>query len=185
MGLMIEDGTGSGNQAQVKGNKLLVSGIVSSQEHYANHALGQGFNAIISATPTGAGDYFFYLKNENSDTTMSVEGIWLKMEADDYIEIEIGDTGSPIGGTDITPVNANSASGNQALGIFQQGSDLTGLNGGSVFHKIYHASSTGSMWLNFNMDIVIAPNGVLTLKAGTGTVPIEAVMVMTYHGTNN
>ena len=185
MGLQIEDGRGSGQQVEVKNNKLLVSGVVSSPEHYANHAQGLGFNTVISATPTGAGSYFFYLKNENTDSPLTIEGMWLKMEADDYIQIELNDTGIPIGGNDIVPINANTSSGTKALGIFQEGPNITGLNSGDRFHKIYHATSKASTYSNFNMDIVIGPNGIFTLSSGIGTVPIEVVLVMNYHGTDN
>jgi len=185
MGLQIEDGTGSGNQVEVKNNKLLVSGVVSSQEHFANHAEGNAYNIPFSATPTGAGDYFLYLKNTNPDTALSIEGIWIKTAANDFIQVELNDTGVPIGGTDLSPVNANTASGNQALGTFQSGVDITGLNGGNIFHKIYFASSEASVYHNFNMDIVLGANGVLTLNSGAGTVAIEGIIVCNYHGTNN
>ena len=184
MGFTIEDGT-TGNIAEVKNNKLLVSGIVCSWEHFANHANGLGFNMVFSTTPTGAGDYFFYMKNQNKDVSLSVEGMWIKMEADDYIQVELNDTGSPIGGNTIVPVNANTSTGNQALGIFQAGNDITGLNGGNAFHKIYYKNSKESVYHNFNMDIILGSNGIFTLSIGTGTVPIEGVIVFTYHGTNN
>lgn len=185
MAFSIEDGTGTGNRVEVKNNKLLISGVTSSQEHYANHANGLAFNVLFSATPTGPDDYLFYLKNEHPDYTLSIEGLWIKMEADDYLQIELGDTGIPIGGNDITPINANTASGNKALGVFQSGADITGLNGGSIFHKIYHESSKKSTYMNFAMDIIIGANGVMTISSGLGTTPIEGVIVMNYHGTNN
>lgn len=185
MGFSIEDGTGSGEQAEVKNHKLLVSGIVSSPEHYANHNIGLGFNVIVTATPTGTGDYFFYMKNLNQDVALNIEGIWIKMESDDYIQIELNDNGTPIGGTDITPVNANTSSGQQALGTFLNSNDITGLNGGDVLHRIHHATSKGSIYHNFNMDIVLGTNGVLTLSIGAGAVPVECILVANYHGTNN
>jgi len=184
MGFNIEDAA-TGNIAEVKNNKLLVSGVVSSQEHFANHATGLGFNMVFSATPTGAGDYFLYIKNQNKDTALSVEGMWIKMEADDYIQVELGDTGTPTGGNDIIPVNANTSTGNQALGIFQSGNDIIGLNGGNIYHKIYYKNSKESVYHNFNMDIILGSNGTLTMRVGTGTVLIEGVIVFNYHGTNN
>jgi hypothetical protein len=184
MGLQIEDGKGTGSQAQVENNMLRVSGVTSSYDHFANHEEGQGFNMVISATPTGAGDYFLYIKNENPETTLSITGLYLKLAADDYVQIELNDSGEPIGGNTVDPVNANTSSGKQALGIFQTGADITGLNGGSIFHKIYHANSAGSIYHDFKMGIVLGANGVMTMKVGVGTVPIECVLEMSYHGAN-
>ncbi len=185
MGLVIEDGTGSGSSAEVKENKLLVSGVLSTQEHYANHNQGQGFNVLFSVTPTGAGDCFLYIKNEHPDLALSIEGIWIKDASDEYIEFKFNDLGTPVGGNSITPVNMNTSSGNIAIGTFQQGSAITGLTGGDTIHKIYHANTNESIYRNFNMDLLLGANGVLTVYAGTGTTAIEGVLVMNYHGTNN
>lgn len=185
MGLQILDGKGTGEAAEVKGNKLLVSGVISSQEHYANHNTGKAFNMLFSATPTGGGDCFMYMKNQNSDLALSIEGFWLKMEADDYVEIKLNDIGTPLGGSDVTPVNANTISGAIADGTFLQGNDITGLNGGDTILKIHHASSKESIYRNFNMDLILGANGVLSMYVGTGTTLIEGIIVFNYHGTNN
>jgi len=182
MGLTIEDGKGSGGQAEVKGNKLLVSGIFASLEHYANHSEGQAYNLVFSATPTGAGDCFLYFKNEDPNYYASVEGIYLKMAADDSIEIKLLDEGTPVGGNELTPVNLNTAVGNKAIGVFQDGADITGLSGGKTALKLHHASSAGGSYFNFNQDIILGPNGTLTLYAGTGTVLIEGHIPFSFHG---
>jgi hypothetical protein len=76
MGFIIEDGKGSRNAAEVKNNKLLVSGVVSTQEHYANHNQGRGYNInFINVTPTDADDCFFYMQNTDPEYALSIEGI--------------------------------------------------------------------------------------------------------------
>ena len=185
MGFQIEDGKGTGNQAEVKSNKLLVSGVFSTQEHYANHNQGKAFNLLFNATPTGAGDCFLYMKNEDPEYALSIEGLWLKMEADDFIDVKINDLGTPVDGNDITPVNLNSISASQAIGTFQSGNDITGLSGGKNAHKLFHVNTKESIYRNFNMDIVLGNNGTLSLYAGAGTVAIYGTLVFNYHGTNN
>lgn len=185
MGLQIEDGKGSGSVAEVKNNKLLVSATTSSQEHYANHNQGKGYNVNFTATPTGPGDCFFYMKNQDTSIALSIEGIWIKNAADDYIEITLNGEGSPIGGSDVTPVNMNTSSGLKALGIFQEGSDITGISGGDVALRLFHENSARSIYSNMNMDIVLGSNGVLALYAGAGTTEISGTVVFNYHGTNN
>ncbi len=183
MGLQIEDGKGSGQQVEVKNNKLLVSGVVSTPEHYANHNQGNAYNLNFSATPT-IGGCFLYFKNEGT-LALNIEGIWLMNAADDYIEIKLNDQGTPLSGTAITPVNLNTTSGKAALGTFQHGATITGLSGGDITHKLHHANSAASKYENFNQDIVLGSNGVLSLYAGTGTTLIEGIVVFNYHGTNN
>jgi len=185
MGFSIVDGKGTGGTAEVKGNKLLVSGVFSSQEHYANHNQGVAFNFNFSVTPTGAGDCFLYIKNTNTDLAMSIEGIWLKMAADDYVEIKLNDSGTPLGGSAVTPVNLNTASGEIADGTFLQGVDITGLTGGDTAFKIHHASSNESIYRNFNQDIILGANGVCSIYIGTGTTAIDGTIVFNFHGTNN
>jgi len=185
MGFQIEDGKGTGSQAEVKGNKLLVSGVFSTQEHYANHNQGMAYSLLFNATPTGPGDCFMYLKNGNPDYALSIEGFWLKMEADDYVDLMLSAEGDPIGGDDITPVNLNTVSAIQAIGTFKQGNDITGLSGGKRAYRMYHANTKESIYRNFNMDIVLAAGGIISFNIGAGTVPIAGALIFNFHGTNN
>jgi hypothetical protein len=186
MGFQILDGKGRGYSAEVSdSNKLLVSAVISTQEHYANHNQGRGYYLPFSATPTGAGDCFLYVKNSDSTRALSIEGMWLKSEADDYIDLKLNDEGTPVGGTDITPVNMNTASGRLADGTFQSGNDITGLSGGSTFLRLYHANTKGSVYTNFDMDVILGANGVLTMYVGTGTTALAGTLSLNFHGTNN
>ena len=181
MGILIEDGKGSGRSAEVNlNNHLVVSSIQQSIEHYNNHVTGKAFNALFSATPTGAGDCFLYIKN-TSEVDMSIEGFWLWLAASEYIEIKLGDTGTPVGGNDITPVNLNSGSGEAAVGTFQDGADITGLSGGSATHRFYHATSAQSIYRNFEQDIILKRNGVLTMYCQTGTTALHGTLVLSYY----
>jgi hypothetical protein len=181
MGIIIEDGTGNGYTTQVsKENKLEVNAVTQTKEHYINHHEGQAYNVLFEITPSGAGDCFFYMKN-SSENDLVIEGIWIKLAANDYIEIKIGDTGTASGGTDVTPVNLNAGSGNVAEGTFQHGVDITGLSGGSTALKLWHVSSAGSNYTNFNQDVFIPKNKILSLYIGTGTASISGGIVFNYH----
>ena len=186
MGFVIDDGTGSGGgSAQVKENKLLVSAVVSSQEHYANHNQGRAYSVVFAATPATANDCFFYMKNTDSTYALSIEGLWLKLAANEYLDLKVGDHGTPVGGTVITPTNLNTGSGLLASGTFQYGTGLTGLSSGITSHRIYHASSLGSVYHDFPQDIVLGSNGVLTMYAQTGGTEVACTFEINYHGTNN
>ena len=111
--------------------------------------------------------------------------MWLKIAADEYIEIKLKDEGTAVGGTDITPANLNTSSARKALGEFQYGADITGLSGGVSTMKIYHANTNESIYRNFNQDIVLGAKGTLTLYAETGTTEISGMLIINFHGTNN
>lgn len=183
--MIIEDGTGKGYQARINSeNRLLVSSVSSTIEHHINHVVGRSFNLVFSATPS-AGDCFLYMKNEDKDRDVTIEGFWFKESADDYIDIMISQTGSPINGTAITPINLNTGSGYSAIGTFEYGNNITGLSGGNTVMKIFHANSNESIYRNFDQDIILGYNGVFALYIGTGTVQVDGIICFNYHTVNN
>jgi hypothetical protein len=181
MGFQIEDGKGSGRTAEVDGNNhLVVNSISQSIEHFANHVKKKAYNLRVAVTPTGPDDCFCYFKN-SGEIDITVEGIRVWLVANEYIDVKIGDTGTPVGGTDITPINLHTGSSNAPTGTFQQGVNITTLTGGSVAERIYHASSQGSTNYNFDQDIIISKNGVMTLYAGTGTTALSITIMFNEH----
>lgn len=186
MGLVIEDGTGKGYTASVSSaNKLRVAAVISTQEHYANHNQGRAYNLNFSATPT-SGACFLYMKNTDTERDLSIEGIWLFMQDDDYFDIKLNDTGTPTGGSTVTARNLNTGSGMTANGTFLNGGDIGGLSGGGVTHRIYHANSDASVYWNFNQDLILASNGVFTMYAGAKNNVFRAgIVVFNYHAINN
>lgn len=186
MGFQLEDGTGKGYLASVSSdNKLRVAAVISSQEHYENHNQGRGFSAIFESTPVSGG-CFIYIKNTDTVYDLSIEGFWLKMEADDYIDINFNDIGTPTNTNSVTPRNLNTGSGNVAIGSFYSGNNIGGLSSGNRIYRLYHANTKESIYRNFNMDIILAQNGILTMNMGAvGGTPISCMLIFNYHGVHN
>ena len=181
MGLRIEDGKGSGRNAGVDSdNRLSVNAITQTTEHHANHIGGKAYALNFDAVPSNAGDCFLYMKNTDEDD-MTIEGMNLWLATSEYIDVKIGDEGTPAGGGAITPVNLNSSSGKTADGTFQDGADITGLSGGALAYRIYHANSAGSTAYNFEQDIILKKNGVLTAYCQTGTTALAGFVDLNYH----
>ena len=181
MGLTIEGGTGNGYSAGVTSeNRLLTDCVTKSIEHQTNHTDGKSFSIPFSATPTASGDCFFLMKNED-DLDIVIEGVNLYLPAAEYFDIKIGDTGTPIDGTDITPVNLNAGSGILADGTFQQGNNITGLSGGSTAYRIHKLAGTGTENHNFEQDIILPKNTVLTMYVQTGTTALDGFIDFYYH----
>lgn len=181
MGFTINDGKGKHGTAGVDSQgRLQVNAVSQSAEHFANHTLHQAYNVLFSATPTTTGDCFFYMKN-TSDIDLVIEGFYIRLVATEYIQININDTGTPAGGTGVTPVNLNSGSGNTATGIFQHGNDITNLTSNRVSARYYHASSDHGEGHNFEQDVILKKNGVLTMYVETGGTAISGHIVFNYH----
>lgn len=183
MGFIIEDGKGTGKTAAVTSNNQLQTFSISlSIEHHINHAHGEAYNVLFEVTPGDSNYCFFYMKNGH-EFDMVVEGMWIHNTASEYIDVKLLDLGTPSGGTDVTPANLNGGSSKTATGTFQQGANITGLSGGVTNHRLWHLGSAGHSNHNFDQDIIIPKNGVLTLYAGTGTTSISGFLVFNYHNS--
>jgi len=173
MGLTIEDGSGGGYQARIDSlNRLHVYSIVESLEHHTNLIHGESYNLLFSQTATGAGDCILYIRNLN-DEQMIFEGITINTATDETIEIVLNDIGDPVGGVELTPVNLNTGVNNEAEGIFQGGNNITGLNGGSSCFRFFLKGGDSSKFFEFDQDIIIAKNKVLTIYCVNGSILVN------------
>lgn len=179
MGLKFEDGTGKGYLAKIgNGNRLFVDAVVADRMHITNHVDGRAFSFVIQQTPTGADDCFLYLRNiSNDDLTF-----WaVNVAATDTIEIVLNSTGTPIGGTEVVPVNRNTGSGNTPDITFQAGSDITGLTKGNISDRIkFNDANVSEKW-QCPCGIIIAPGKTLTMYAVTGGTQINITGIFEFH----
>lgn len=154
--------------------QLEVSSVSESVERFANTIDGRAFTVTVQETPTGANDYFFYLKNDSDEYAYIVEGMNYRVASAETVEIFIGGTsiGTPTGGTAITPVNMNTSSGKSAELTCEGGSDITGVTGSQMPYRL-HLTSTETKYINFEQDIVVGPNGVLVMRAVSGAIQID------------
>lgn len=181
MGLVIEDGTGHGYFAEVTTeNRLAVESESFEMIRHANLADGQAYSLTFTVTPTGAGDCFCYIKN-TSTIDLSLNSIVLAAASDEVVQIKIRDTGTPVGGGAVTPVNRNTNSNNTAVGTFQTGVDITGLSGGSIVDQYFVKGATDSKKYTWASTLIIGQNGVLTLYVVTGAIALRITIGFFYH----
>ena len=174
--MKIEDGKGSGYIAAVDNeNYLLTNCVTQSEEHHTNTTHQSCYNAVFQcANVSGAGYPIFYIKNED-DEDISFEGMSLFSNYPNgsgkwqYIEVTIGDTGTPVGGNTLTPVNLNAGSGKEADVTCQYANEITGITKGSIVERFYIASGGSTKGFNFDMDIILPKNTVLCLYPNTAT----------------
>jgi hypothetical protein len=191
--MLIEDGQGSGRTAGVSTeNRLKTIAVTSSTEHHINHDEGLAFNLIFQQTPAyddpsnTTGDVcFLYIQNTH-EGEMVLEGIDLRLGGTGQTEIikVIGkDSGTQVGGSDISPANLNLGSGKTADGVFKGGDEITGLSGGVELQRIYISSSDTTSHFNFEQDIIVPKNNLITLYATNLDTEIDGTLVFNYHST--
>lgn len=146
--------------------------VMRPLQHYANVTELNVYSAVIDVTPTGAGDCFFYLKN-NDDLDLVVRSISLYGASAESIQVKLGDTGT-VGGThaDLTPISRNAGSGKIADATCESGVDITGLSGGSVVDLVQFTNSY--LKVRWDSSLIVPKNSMLSLYAVTGAVAINA-----------
>lgn len=179
--MIIEDGQGKGKTTGVTyENRLKVEAVTQTLEHHTNQEHGLAFQYPWQQTPTGAGDCFLYVKNLD-DVDLVVEGFYLRAAGAEQVEVKLGDSGTPAGGTDRTLVNCNAGSGKTADVTFQTGNDITGLSGGSVVERLYVPNGTESKYYNLEQDVIVPKNNVLTLYAVNGSIEVDGTFICHFH----
>lgn len=186
--MLIEDGTGSGYTAKVgSDNKLRTYSVIESEAHHENEDNKQAFLVFSIITPNNpnpsAGETsptFFYMKNESSKNLMITE-IEYWVESNEYVDIYINPAEDPVGGTSITPINMNFGSGNQATGIFLQGTEITGITGGTFLDRTRIPGDGSNHFHSWDAKLILPKNNVLTLRAGNGGIPMEVMVEFYYH----
>lgn len=117
MGLIIQDGTGTGNNANVNSaNQLAVRGVTEGPLENASEVDGNAAFITSTYTATG-GDFVLAIENGEADFDFHITRLFLSSAASQLWKL-IENTGGA-GGTSITYANPNLASGVQrTLTIF-------------------------------------------------------------------
>jgi hypothetical protein len=178
----ITDGKGTGFLAGVSNeNRLMIAGPTTSKEHHTNFLHQDAYNTVFSVTPDSTAA-FLYIRN-TSVLPIICEGFNMRCASDEIIRIAIGVVGTPGGGSDIVPTNLYAGSSKSAIGIFQQGTAITGITNGNIIGDYYIAGSNDSKFRNFDADIVIPQNQSMIFTAITGSIDISGFLVMWHdHG---
>lgn len=180
----IRDGSGKGYLAGVTNERRLqIGGVTVSKEHHTNFEHQDTYNILFTdVTPTGAGDVFLYVKNTSADPIVC-EGFSIFCPTDEIISICLGGSGTPSGGTDVEPANLTAGAGHIARGVFQTGSDITGINGSTEVARYGVSAGADSKFRNFDADLVIPQNQVLCMSASNGSILLNGFLVMWHdHG---
>jgi len=181
MGLQIEGGTGNGYSVGVnEQNQLLSLSTTITKEHEINHADGQSYSIPVTVTPTGAGDCFLYLKN-NNELDLVVSELMLAADSGETIMLKLNDVGTPVGGVDVIPANRNAGSGKIADATVYSGTDITGMAGGVVVFGVFIKGGESSQRIAPLSGFIIPKNKVLTAYVGTGGILVRFGMGISFN----
>lgn len=161
----------------------LVDSVVKRESQYVNTTVQEVYSFPFDVTPTGAGDCFLYIKNTDD---MDLYITSLKCHAtttDEEIQVKINDTGTAVGGTDVTLVNRNAGSGKipSANSTFQTGVDITGLSGGNTVDYFKVNADAGTQKLSWESAIIIPRNKTFSLYVTTGAIAIKGTVSVFFH----
>ena len=172
--MIIEDPR-TGTSAQVTSDgKLKTYAVSEAPQMHINENSGESYHAIISKTPaSGGNNCFFYLKNTSSDD-IHVKKLRIQTASAESIQVKLNDSGTPIGGTTNTPVSQNAGSGRAASATCLDGTDITGLSGGSVVDEVF--GTTTMALYEWSSSLIIPKNRTLTLYAVTTNVALKATL---------
>lgn len=182
--MIIEDGHGSGMKVQVTESGQLVAKCTSIHFlQHINETDQEVYTAIIEKTPTGAGDCFFYMKN-NSSSDIYISSMTAAAATDETIQLFVNDSGTPAGTTVNTLVNRNAGSGKTADCIAYDGVDITGLSGGTMVEQFKVDGGIGSQKWRYNSCIIIPKNYIFTLYAVTGAIALTVSLGIAFYSPN-
>ena len=185
----IKDGTGKAYLAAVDiDNRLKTSAVQSSVEHHINHDEGEAYNLLFEVTAGDADLTIVYMQNGNS-TDIVVEGIYVYVSAACELELKRGASGTRNAAVTETPVNLNAGSNQSAAGVFESGADLAGgaatLDGNEVtMFKYKFVGEMATKFFNFDQDIILPPNQVMTLTCDTNACTVHGMIPFNYHNSD-
>jgi len=170
----IKDGRGSGQLAQVDTEGRMHTYATSEPEElHANRLNADHYISYVDITPTADGDYFYYIKNNNTlDMIISWYRIWTASSAE-AIDLIRNPVGTPTGTTNLTPVNMNFGSNKTATADVYEGVDLGGLSGGTTLDRLRISGDGKDVVDSYQGGIILPQGSVLACTVVNGAIPVE------------
>jgi hypothetical protein len=176
--MIITSGTGREFAVGVTSeNQLEVCAVTRTIDLYCNQINGISYSLLLAQTPTGAGDCFSYLKN-NDANDMIISSIKLRAASDETFFMKLNDTGTPVGGSAAASINRKAGCGNVADVTCEVGNDITGLSGGDTIESIFVKGGEASRRFEWYSCIIVPKNHVVTLYVTTGAIAVTATVSM-------
>ena len=192
MAFIISDGRGSGNQTKVTNEGALqIIGETHHLQHHFSRVYGQAYQTLsVTSFSTSGSHSLLHIKNNSS--TLLTAFTYFRIQpieftglpaSTDYVSIGFGKQYSS-GGVEITPINLNGKSGNQADVTCYREATTTGTL--SEFDRWYLASNGTEERYEKWGSILLGQNDTLEMLLTTintsGVIKVRATFVMLTEG---
>jgi len=164
----------NGDLANVGDDGRLTVASVSTPEDRSLNDDGKVFSVYFVVTPTGAGDYFFYLKN-NGTKNIVITDIRIKSTVATTIYYKAV-SGTASAGTDAAVTNRNLGSSRQLDAAASYDVDITGLTDEGVLFFDSCDTAENMESLKTTSTIIIPQGQAIAFQREAATGEIEAVV---------
>ena len=173
------DGTGTGYEAKVGIDNRLSVHAITEPEDKASNVHGRTWSLPFTITPTGAGDYFFYLKNTGNEV-YSITDIRILSGAVETIGLHVvSNTATFTAPSTITPVNRNLNSSRVPSIIVSADTDVTGISDEGELYFLRINAVNAFEHLSSSSNIIIYKGNAVALKASVGATVIKGMVSLT------
>jgi archaellum component FlaG (FlaF/FlaG flagellin family) len=175
---IIKDGSGTGNSLRInEENRADVESVNRSIDQHINELYEKVFSLPFDAIdPTGADDYFLYIKNTGTKN-LHVEALELRSTVAGTVEIhQVSGTASS--GTTLTPVNRTLGSSASITATIETGADITGLSSEGILEYIRCAAVNTSYRSEITSHIIMPPGQAMALLWDTSTGALSGMITV-------
>lgn len=179
--------TGQGARVDEEGHLHTNAVAVTSGQH-TNQVEAEAYAVPFAVNPDGAGDVFFYLKN-NDDVDIVLENLdYLSSAAEEiYIKIAVVGTAVATNGSTLVPANVNAGSGKAANvtcigGLADEAVDITGLSGGREIDRIWITALADNKRFEFPSGVILPKNQSVSIYCVGGDTLIRGTLHFHFHG---
>ena len=180
--MMIEDGTGTGNKAEVNDEHQIETSAVCMDmvEHKNKDHHVVWYLPLDAVAPSGA-TKFFYIGNSAGQLNVVVSKIRLSSTVAGIFRF-VKVTGTPAGGTAVAPTSLFLSSMQiPADGVFQSGVSITGLTDAALIIP-YYVPANSVVTLELQAKWYVAPGTAIAIQAPAAAVVSGAITIYTEDG---
>ena len=168
--MIIQDGTGEGQNAGVdSANRLQVSARSNSRSYYQSRT-GNTYTIIAADAGPVAAEYTLYFKNDSAVDNFVVSRIDTYATDADVVWKLAKVTGTAATAAAITPVQTNTGSGKSALTTCRGGAGgVTGLTPSTVIWQWYNGVANTTRQMDTGDTLIVGPGQAIALEYDAGT----------------
>ena len=176
MGLIIEDGFGSGKHWRIDDEgRGIIKSIRQPFDEHINEESGKVWSISFDAlNPAASDDYVVYIKN-TGDTPISITDFRFSASAATRVNIHAV-SGTAVGGSDLPAVSRNIGSASIPSMIIESGVDITGLTSDGTLFFIECPVADTLYHLRSSSNIIIPKGKAIAISVATGTANISGVV---------